>query len=165
MSKPSTFRPGDVVRRINQPFGEFHPGDLGVVVEGEMTSTNVRVKHSDSGSTRGMQPWNLELVERAPDSSTTSASATRTTVEERVETVRLREVVVLTLTQEEADTLRTVLRFVGGCPHTSRRRHASAVAAALDKAGCVGSEADVGRPRGGVYFTEAPRRGLESGDC
>lgn len=168
MNKTNTFLVGDTVKRVNGTFAEFRPGDVGVVVEGEMGPSNVRVKHSRTGKVRGMQPWNLELVARqAPVAPIAPiASAKRSQIEERVMTVQLRDVITLTLTPDEADTLRTILRFVGGCPSESRRKHSDSICEALDSVGAKYSEEDVGRDsRRGVHFRPATaRRPLDAGD-
>lgn len=43
--------------------------------------------------------------------------------------------VMLTLNEQEAQTLADILAKVGGVPETTRRRHASAIAGALEEAG------------------------------
>jgi hypothetical protein len=62
----------------------------------------------------------------------------------------------LQLSQDEAQTMRTILNFVGGSPTESRRKHASAVTAALQSLGVIQNVDDVRGQAGdrGIYFND-----------
>ena len=62
------------------------------------------------------------------------------------------EKVVLTMSLDEANTLRTILRFIGGDLRCSRRRHATALADALDVSGLEYDTSDVESNRRAIYF-------------
>lgn len=80
------------------------------------------------------------------------ADATRTTrsVDE--------DVVTLTMTVDEAKTLRALLFNVGGCPYDSPRKHSSSISGALDSAGIPvgGSREARNLLSGSVYFAPYP---------
>jgi hypothetical protein len=50
--------------------------------------------------------------------------------------------IILTLTEKEAEFLRSVFHCIGGCPTKSRRRHSKDLDAALCCAGVVGPKVD-----------------------
>ncbi len=64
------------------------------------------------------------------------------------------EGVVLTMTQEEAETLRLLLHHVGGDPYKTRRGHVDAIRKSLDKAGVKLIQAEAFVMSGSVHFPE-----------
>lgn len=60
--------------------------------------------------------------------------------------------VTLTLSAEEAMTLRRVLRRVGGHPHRSQRRHADSVAEALS--GVLPADLPDNNTTGSIHFAD-----------
>lgn len=69
-------------------------------------------------------------------------------------TVVEENVVELTLTPQEAETIRAVLGYVGGCPDSSRRKHVVSIDSALYEAGVDYNSTDV-EPNGSIYFTKS----------
>lgn len=64
------------------------------------------------------------------------------------------ESVMMTLTSEEANTLRDILANIGGCPDSSRRKYAEAIAEALDGAGITGTQRRDLRNGSSIYFDD-----------
>jgi hypothetical protein len=60
--------------------------------------------------------------------------------------------VKLTLTREEAETLRAVCHRIAGDPQLSRRKHMDSINSALRNAGIESDTTDISRQREGIYF-------------
>ena len=63
------------------------------------------------------------------------ATAKKDQIQKTKTIVETEDVVVLTLTKEEAKTLGTLTHFIGGCPRRSRRKHMDSINNALVSAG------------------------------
>lgn len=60
--------------------------------------------------------------------------------------------VQLTLTQEEAETLRTICQRIGGSPEFTRRKHADSIKEALIDIGVDYVETDICPKSRAIYF-------------
>lgn len=65
---------------------------------------------------------------------------------------RVLDQVTLTLSGDEAQTLRDILEYIGGCPDTSRRTHTDAVMLALQGQDVYPSNKTDIRPQSSIYF-------------
>ena len=65
---------------------------------------------------------------------------------------RVLDRVTLTLSGDEAQTLRDILEHVGGCPDTSRRMHTDAVMNALQGQDVYPSNKSDVRAQSSIYF-------------
>ncbi len=65
---------------------------------------------------------------------------------------RVLDRVELTLSGDEAQTLRDILENIGGCPDTSRRMHTDAVRDALQAQDVYPSNKTDMRPQSSIYF-------------
>lgn len=65
---------------------------------------------------------------------------------------RVLDRVTLTLSGDEAQVLRDILEYVGGCPDTSRRTHTDAVMLALQAQDVYPSNRTDIRPQSAIYF-------------
>lgn len=163
---------------------KFKPGDSGITAGGhpytvvcdDGSGIPLKVRHDAEGGARlrwhfrngapadGVPSYDLRRTAQTETlGAAPKAVASRVVVEEEIVIRRPREVIQLQLTDEQAEALRTVLRFVGGCPETTRRGHTDAISSALDALGVRNHEEDIQRGARGIYFTDRPRP-LDAGD-